>query len=360
MFLRRALAAGAAGAAGFPSPSIAKGLRELRMVTAWPRDFPGPGTGAARLARRIGEMSAGRLAVKVFAAGELVPPSEVFDAVAGGAADMYHAAEYHFERKTKALNFFTTVPFGLSAAEHTAWIHHGGGQALWDQVAGGFNLKPFLAGNSGVQMGGWFKREVAGVSDFQGLRVRASGLGGDVLRRLGAKPIALAGGEIFPALQAGKIDAAQWAGPWSDLVFGFHKVAKHYYYPGFHEPGPALSMAINRNVWSTLTAGQRALIETAALAENGYSLAEFNARNADALVTFREKLKIVPKPFTDEILMAAGKLSGIAAAEAGAAGALSRKVYESFLGFRKRAIAWSKLSEHSFARARRLPFPYAQ
>ncbi|MFQ5765299.1 MAG: TRAP transporter substrate-binding protein, partial [Rhodospirillales bacterium] len=166
----RGIAAAAAGATSFPAPAVAQGVRELRMVTTWPRDFPGLGTGARRLADGITRMSGGRITVKVFAAGELVPPGEVFDAVSGGAADLYHAIEYYWQDRSRAFNFFAAVPFGLTADEMAAWIYHGGGQALWDELAAGFNIKPFQVGNTGAQMGGWFNKEINGIADFRGLR----------------------------------------------------------------------------------------------------------------------------------------------------------------------------------------------
>ncbi|HEC91133.1 MAG TPA: ABC transporter substrate-binding protein, partial [Alphaproteobacteria bacterium] len=196
-FIKNAVVAGVASAASvaaassFATPAIAQGKRELKMVTTWPKDFPGLGTAAQRLAGRISDMSGGGLTVKVFAAGELVPPFESFDAVSSGAADMYHAAEYYWQSKSKAFNFFTTVPFGLTAAEMNAWLYHGGGQDIWDELSAGFNLKPFATGNTGVQMGGWFNKEIHGPKDLRGLKIRMPGLGGEVMRRLGAAAVNL-------------------------------------------------------------------------------------------------------------------------------------------------------------------------
>ena len=196
------------------------------MVTTWPKNFPGLGTTAESLDRRIIAMRGGTLRVKVFAAKELVPPFKSFDTVSGDTADMYHAAEYYWQGKSKAFNFFAAVPFGLTAAEHTAWINHGGGQELWDELAAGFNLKPFMAGNTGVQMGGWFNKEINSLDDYKGLKIRIPGLGGEVLRKIGAAAINLPGGEIYTSLQSGAIDATEWVGPWNDLAFGFYKVTK--------------------------------------------------------------------------------------------------------------------------------------
>src|SRR6516225_8529909 len=203
-------------AATFPAPAIAQSIRELKIVTSWPKGFPGLGTSAERLGRGI---------------------SEVFDAVSSGVADMYHSAEYYWEKRSPAFNFFAAVPFGFTADEIAAWIHFGGGQALWDELSAGFNIKPLMSTNTGVQMGGWFTKEVKGAESYAGLRYRMPGLGAEVLRRLGAVVVNLPGGEITAALKSNAIDASEWVGPWNDMVLGLHKVSKFYYYPGFHEPG---------------------------------------------------------------------------------------------------------------------------
>ncbi len=359
-FLARAAGGIAAAAAGssFPAPAIAQRKKLLRMVTTWPKNFPGLGTSAERLAKRISDMSGGGLTVTVFAAGELVPPFESFDAVSSGIVDMYHAWEYYWQSKTKAFAFFAAVPFGLNASEMSAWIHHGGGQGVWDELSAGFNLKPFLAGNTGVQMGGWFNKEIHIADDYRGLKIRMPGLGGDVLRRIGAAAVALPGGEVIPALRSGDIDAAEWIGPWNDLALGFHKVTKYYYYPGFHEPGTAIAAVVNRKVWEGLSFEHKAIITTATAAEDGFTLAEFNARNSEALDVLRNQHRIPMRKFANGVLQAVGEASGDVVAEAGATDAVSRKVYAHFMDFRKKSIAWSKRSEQAYANARGLPFDY--
>ena len=355
-FLTTAAVAGLA--ASFPAPALAQGQRQLKMVTTWPKNFPGLGTGAQRLADRIGRMSGGKLTVKLFAAGELVPEFESFDAVSSGAADLYHAAEYYWQGKSKAFNFFAAVPFGMTAAEINAWIYHGGGQKVWDGLSAKFNLKPFLCGNTGVQMGGWFNKEIHSVEDYKGLKIRMPGLGGEVLRRIGAAAVTLPGSEIFPSLQSGAIDATEWVGPWNDLAFGFYKVAKFYYYPGFHEPGTALSCAVNLKVWESLSAEHKAIIEAAAAVENDFMLAEFNARNNDALAVLRNKHGVKLRRFSDSTLLAIGAAAGAVVSEVGASDAFTGGVYNSFIDFRKKSIAWSKLSDQAFWKARLLPFKY--
>ncbi len=362
-FLRSSAAAGAVGAAAlaapsFPKPALAQGFRELRMVTTWPKNFPGLGTSAERLAKRITSMSGGRIVVKVFAAGELLPPFESFDAVSSGSADMYHAAEHYWQGKSKAFNFFAAVPFGMSATEMATWVEFGGGQVLWDELAAGYNLKPFQAGNTGGQMGGWFNREIRSVEDYKGLKIRMPGLGGEVLRHVGAAAVSLPGGEIFSALQSGAIDATESVGPWNDLAFGFYKISKYYYYPGFHEPGTALACGINLKIWEAMSPEEKSLVHSAMQAENGVVLAEFNAHNSESFDVLRNKHKVQLRRFPNPVLGAIGQAAGEVVNEAGTSDAMSRKVYESFLAFRKKSISWTKHSEQAFWGARLLPFKY--
>jgi TRAP-type mannitol/chloroaromatic compound transport system substrate-binding protein len=349
---------GAVAASSFPKPAISQGLRELKMVTTWPKNFPGLGTGAERLAQRITKGTGGKLSVKVFAGGELVPPLESQDAVTGGTADLYHAAEYYWQGKSKAFNFFAAVPFGLTATEMDAWIHHGGGQEIWDELGAEFNLKPFAAGNTGVQMGGWFNKEINSLEDYKGLKIRMPGLGGEVLRRIGAAAVNLPGGEIFQALQSGNIDATEWVGPWNDLAFGFYKIAKFYYYPGFHEPGTTLSAGINKKVWDGLSSDHKAIIESAMAAENNFTLAEFNTRNNTSLKTLVSQHGVQVRRFSNDVMNAIGEVSGEVVAEAAGSDAITKKVYDSFIAFRRNAIAWSKLSDQAYWNARLLPFKY--
>ncbi|MBO31583.1 MAG: ABC transporter substrate-binding protein [Rhodospirillaceae bacterium] len=352
--------AATAAAVSFPKPALSQGIKQIKMVTTWPKNFPGLGTTASRLANRITSMSGGSLTVKVFAANELVPAFESFDAVSSGTADMYHAAEYYWQGKSKAFNFFAAVPYGLTATEQSAWINHGGGQQLWDEVGKQFGIKSFMAGNTGVQMGGWFNKEVNSLEDYKGLKIRMPGLGGEVLRRIGAAAVSLPGGEIFPALQSGAIDATEWVGPWNDLAFGFYKVTKYYYYPGFHEPGTTLSSSMNLKTWEGLSSEHKAIVQAAMSAENDVALAEFNARNNGALTTLINKHKVKVRKFSNGVMNAIGKASGEVVAEAGASDKITGKVYDSFRNFRKESIAWSKLSDQAYWEARLLPFKYGK
>ena len=354
---RRSFLAGAGlaglAAASMPAPAIAQGKRQLKMVTTWPKNYPGLGTSAERLAQRIGEMTDGALDIKVFAANELVPPLECFDTVSSGAADIYHGAEYYWQGKSKAYNFFTAVPFGMTAAEINAWIYHGGGQELWDDLARGFNIKPFMAANTGVQLPGWYRKEIKSLDDLKGLSIRMPGLGGEVMRRLGAAAVTLAGPDIFPALQNGTIDAAEWVGPWNDMAFGFYRLAKYYYWPGFHEPGSSLAAGFNLGVWESLTKQQQAVVRAACAAENDYTLAEYNAHNGDALKTLVEKHGVMVRRFPDDVVTALKETSKQVLEDAAKEDAVTAKVYESFRNFLDTTSEWTRIGDEGFVEARR-------
>ena len=253
------------------------------VVATWPRDFPGLGTGAQRLAARIDQLSEGRIKVQYFAAGERVGAFDSFDEVAGGNAQAYHAADYYWKGKHPGWAYFTSVPFGLTHNEHNAWINHMGGQELWDELAGGFGLKCFMAGSTGVQMGGWFNKEIETADDLKGLKMRIPGLGGDVMAKLGASPVSLPGGQIYENLVSGAIDATEWVGPWNDFFMKFYEAAKYYYYPGMHEAGSTLALGMNQKWWSDLSDADKELIKAACGEEHTYSMSEYNANNGTLL-----------------------------------------------------------------------------
>ena len=353
---RKFLYAASVGAASvtFPAPAISQSTRELKMVTSWPKGLPGLQGSAERIAQEITTLTGTRLQVKVFAAGEMVKPFEVFDAVSSGVADMYHSAEYYWEKQSPGFNFFAAVPFGFTADEMAAWIYFGGGQALWDELSAKFNIKPLLSTNTGVQMGGWFTKEVKGPESYSGLKYRMPGLGGEVLRRLGAVVVTLPGGEIVPALKSGAIDASEWVGPWNDMALGLHKASKYYYYPGFHEPGTVLSTGVNKQLWDKLSAADRNLISTVAMAEYTNSLAEFNANNAKSLQELMQDKSIEIRKFDDGLIQALGKASNDVMAETANKDALTRKIYESYSSFRKQLISWTNLADRGYLNAREL------
>ena len=219
------------------------------MVTTWPKNYPGLGLAAENLSKYVNEMSNGRFKIKVYGAGELVPAMGVFDAVSQGNVELGHGASYYWTGKLKSSQFYTAVPFGLTAQEMNSWIHWGGGQELWEEAYAPFNLVPLAGGNTGVQMAGWFNKEINSIEDLKGLKMRIPGLAGEIFSRAGAETVVLPGSDIFLALQQGVIDAAEWVGPYNDLTFGFHQVAKYYYYPGWHEGGSTLEIIINKDAY---------------------------------------------------------------------------------------------------------------
>lgn len=323
-----------------------------KMVTTWPKNFPGLGTGAEKLAKNITEMSGGRLNVKVYAAGELVPPLEVFDAVSRGTAEMGHGASYYWKGKAPAAQFFAAVPFGLTAQEINAWVSHGGGMELWEEVYAPFNLVPMAAGNTGVQMGGWFNKEINSIDDFQGLKMRIPGLGGEVLKRVGGTPVNLPGGEIFTALQTGTIDATEWVGPYNDLAFGLYKAAKYYYYPGWHEPGTTLEAMVNKTAYEALPADLKLIVKAAGRQANQDMLDEFTALNNDALETLVNDHNVQLKPFPKDVLAQLRTASEATLKDVAAGDALSQKVYDSFIDFRSKVSKWHAVSERAYINAR--------
>jgi TRAP-type mannitol/chloroaromatic compound transport system substrate-binding protein len=347
-------AAAITAAGSLPAPAIAQGIKELKLVTSWPKNSPGLQTSADRLAQSISAMSDGHLKVTVYPADSLVRPFEVFDAVSAGAVDMYHTDEVYFQNKTPALNFFAAIPYGLSADELCSWVNLGGGQALWDEVDAQFNIKPLMATNTGVQMGGWFNKEINSPADYKGLRYRMPELGAEVLRRMGATVVTTPGGEIATALKSGAIDAAEWIGPWMDTALGLDKAVDHYYYPGFHEPGTNFTLGVNKSLWDGLTPSQKALIEAAAEAEVTRSLAQFNFENVKALKGLRNEKRVKILRFNDELIKTFGKLSKEVLADTAAKDPLTRKVYDSYMAFLAGVMDWGELSETGYRDTRRL------
>jgi TRAP-type mannitol/chloroaromatic compound transport system substrate-binding protein len=355
---RRALLLGATALTaveGLPAPAIAQGIKELKMVTSWTKELqPGWGDSADRLARSITAISEGRLKATVYPANSLVRAFEVFDAVSAGAVDMYHSADNYFGAKSPALDLFSAVPYGMTADELNSWIAFGGGQALYDEVDAPFNIKPLLCMNTGVQMGGWFTKEVNSAEDFKGLRYRMPGLGAEVLRRMGATVVTTPGGEIITALKSGAIDASEWVGPWLDTSLGLSNAADYYYFPGFHEPGTPATLGINKTLWDGLAASERVLIEVAAAAELTRSLAEFNAENAKWLKVLRADERIKILRFSDQLIKTFGKLSKEVLADTAAKDPLTRKVYDSYMAFLAGIMDWGELSETGYRDTRRL------
>lgn len=325
-----------------------------KMVTTWPKNFPGLGTGANNVAALITKMSGGRIQVKVYGAKELVPAFEVFDAVSRGTAEMGHGSAYYWKGKNAAIQFFSTVPFGLTAQEMNGWLYHGGGLKLWQEVYAQYNLVPAAAGNTGVQMGGWFNKEINSIEDLKGLKMRIPGLGGEVLKRAGGTPVSLPGGELYTALQTGTLDATEWVGPYNDLAFGFYKVAKYYYYPGWHEPGTTLEAIINKEAFDALPEDLQEIVLTACKTVNQDMLAEYTARNNSALNTLVNEHNVQLRAFPDDVLKKLRTLSDEVVAELAEKDETAKRIYASFKTYREQVNAWHEISEKAFLRARSL------
>jgi len=343
---------GAAAASTIAAPAIAQERIEITMVSTWPRDFPGLGTGAQRFAQRVSDMTDGRMQVEYFAGGERVKPFDSFDEVASGNAQIYHGADYYWKGKHPSLAYFTAVPFGLTYTEMNAWIRYGGGQELWDELTGEFGLKNLMCGNTGVQMGGWFNKEINSPEDLKGLKMRIPGLGGDVMAKLGASPVSLPGSQIYENLVSGAVEATEWVGPWNDEAMKFYEATKYYYYPGFHEPGSMLSIGMNKEWWESLSTSDQLIIEAAASMENDVMMSEYNAKNGFALQRLIDEQGVELRKFSEDVYDAFGKASEEVYAEVVEHSELARRVHESFLQARAEVGSWNKLADQAYVAER--------
>jgi TRAP-type mannitol/chloroaromatic compound transport system substrate-binding protein len=346
-----ALASAAAPALATPAMAQSATLR-WRMVTSWPKRLPGPGMSAERLAERIGALSGGRLDIVVSAAGEVVPAFGVLDAVGSGVAEMGHSAAFYWQGKEPAAAFFTTVPFGLLPNEHVAWIDAGGGQALWDELYAPFGVKPFMAGNTGVCMGGWFRREIKSRDDVRGLKIRSLGLGGEVYRRLGAIPQTTAPAEILVALQSGVIDGAEFVGPGSDIALGLYRYAPFYYGPGFNKPNGTGECIVNLKAWQGLDAELQAIVTSACAVEASYALAEMERLNIEALAALTGKDNVQLRTFPSDLIAAARATAKDVLAELAGKSAIAAKVSDSYVAFGDKVAVWSRISTQAVLQAR--------
>jgi TRAP-type mannitol/chloroaromatic compound transport system substrate-binding protein len=330
------------------APAIAKERVEIAMVATWGRDFPGLGTGAQRFAKRLSDMSDGRIQVTYYAAGERVKAFDSFDEVASGNAQMYHAAEYYWKGKHPGFAYFTSVPFGLTYTEMNAWIRFGGGQELWDELGADYGLKGLMCGNTGVQMGGWFRKEMNSVDDFKGLKMRMPGLGGDVLAKMGGSPVSLPGGQIYENLISGSIDATEWVGPWNDEIMKFYEAAKFYYYPGMHEPGAMLACGMNKTWWDGLSKSDQMMIEAASSMENDVMMSEYNAKNGAALKRLVNDQGVKLRQFNDDIYDGFAEASEEVFAEVQEHSDLANRIHQSFVTARADIGAWAEISDQAY------------
>jgi len=357
-FLKTA-AVGSAAAATLATPAIAQGVRQWKMVTAWPKNLPGPGVAAQMLADRITALSGGRIEVKLFAAGELVPGRGVFDAVSEGTAELYHAVPAYWGSKSKGILMFGSQPFGLRADEQVGWLTHGGGQALYDEMYGRFGLKPFLCGNSGPQWQGWFNKEINSVDDLKGLRFRTTGLASEMCAKLGMAVQAMGGRDMFQALQSGALDAGEFIGPWTDSALGFYQVAKNYYWPGVGEPSSAEECAVNAAAYNDLPDDLKQAVSVAC--ESLYNLVwtEYTTKHALALEKLVAEKGVQVKKLPDDVIVAMGNAAGEVIADLRADDdELTRRIVESFLAYRTSIAGYMPYADNGQMNARALDYKY--
>ena len=335
-----------------PAAGPSRETFEWNLATSWPPGLPGLGVGVENLAERIEKATNGRLKIKVFAGGELVPALEVLDAVSRGTVQMGHDSAYYHRGKVPAAQYFTTIPFGQTVHEINAWMYYGGGLELWRELYEPFNVMPFPAGNTGVQMAGWFNKEINSVDDLKGLKMRIPGMGGEVMQRAGATQITIPASEIFTSLQTGAIDAAEWVGPYNDLSLGLHKAARYYYYPGWHESSPMLQCTVNLDAWNTLPADIQEIVANVCQAINTDIMAEYTWGNAVALEQMKADPNIEIRRLPDDVLVLLQQLSREAIEELSAKDEWGARIQASFDEFQRISEPNQRISELAYMIAR--------
>jgi TRAP-type mannitol/chloroaromatic compound transport system substrate-binding protein len=352
-FLKKTAAGAAAGTLGFPMIAKAQSAKTFnwKMTTTWPAGLPfyqaGPGSAEA-FAKRVETMSSGQLKIKVFAAGELLPAFEGFDACTNGTVEMNHGVAYYWSGKTFAAQYFGTVPFGMSFNGQHSWLQFGGGNELWREIYKPFKVVPFAAGCSGVQMTGWFKKPVGNIGDLKGLKMRIPGLAGRVYAALGVDVKLLPGGEIFPALERGVIDAAEWVGPFLDQRLGLQNAAKFYYTTGWHEPSTTSEIVVNEAAYNSLPAHLKAIVQAAADATNQEGMLFLEAKNATALDEMVSKDGVKVSQLPADVIKQLREVSNDTLAQAAAKDPIVKKVHESYFAFKKKHDGWNQISETTF------------
>ena len=348
-----------AGAATLATPAIAQEKREWKMVTAWPKNLPGPGVAAQLLADRITTLSGGRIEVKLFAAGELVPGNGVFDAVSEGTAELYHAVPAYWGSKSKGILLFGSQPFGLRADEQVGWLTHGGGQALYDEIYGRFGLKPFLCGNSGPQWAGWFREEINSVDDLKGLKFRTTGLASEMCAKIGMAVQAMGGRDMFQALQSGALDAGEFIGPWTDSALGFQQVAKNYYWPGVGEPSSAEECVVNAKAYADLPDDLKQVVSLACESLYNPVWTEYTTKHALALEKLVAEEGVQVKKLPDDVIVAMGNAAGEVIADLrNDSDELVQRITESFLAYRKSVSAYMVYADNGQMNARAMDYKY--
>lgn len=334
-------------------------VHEWTMVTSWPKDFPGLYRNVMFMKNSIEKATGGQIRITVKNAGDLpnVGPLQVFDVVSKGEiAQCGHTTSYYYKDKHPAVQFYTTVPFGLNSTEAIAWLRYGDGQKLWDELYGKFGLKSFACGTTQVQMGGWFNKRIDSVEDLKGLKMRIPGLGGEILEELGVKTVNLPGNKIYDALKAGEIEATEWVGPYNDLYTKFYEVTKHYYWPGWHEPSSATEFMMNKKAWEALSPELQAVVEHCC--NSGYfdMISDYALNNGKALVTLVNQHKVKLERFPDRVLAAVGKIAKEKLEKLAKFDDITGRIYRSFSDFRRDAVWWNKIGEEGYSLARSLTF----
>ncbi|QDO98757.1 ABC transporter substrate-binding protein [Ferrovibrio terrae] len=351
-FLKGAAIAGAGSigaAASFPAPALAQSLPEIkwRMPTSFPKSLDTIHGGGEQLAKRVAELTDNKFQIRVFAAGEIVPGLQVLDAVQAGTVEAGYSVSYYYVGKDPTFAFDACLPFGLNVRQQNSWMRNGGGLELMREFFKDYNIVQFPAGNTGTQMGGWFRKEIKTVEDLKGLKFRIAGIAGQILTKLGVVPQQLAGGDIYPALEKGTIDAAEWVGPYDDEKLGFNKVAKYYYYPGWWEGGPQVSLYVNNAQWASLPKPYQAALEAASAECNNWMLGRYDAQNPVALkklVASGTQLR----PFPRAVMEACFDATNEVYAEVAAANPKFKKVYDSWVKYRDDQLLWFRVAEGTF------------
>lgn len=325
---------------------------EWKLVTTWPKGLPGLGAAPENFARRVNEASGGRLRIKVFGAGEIVPAFEVFDAVSRGVAEAGHGAAYYWKGKIPASVFYTAVPFGMTAQEANGWLHYGGGLDLWRELYAPFGVVPFAGGSTGVQMAGWFNIRLNNRTDLEGLKMRIPGLAGEVFDAAGGSAVRIAGGEVYTSMRTGVIDAVEWVGPYNDRTLGLMEVGDYYYYPGWHEPGAMLETIINAEALASLPNDLQAIVQVAARATNTDMLDDFTANNSESLQILLTEFDTEVLPLPDDVMDALYESSKVAIEALVNADPMAKKIAASYFAFAEKVRTYHEISERAYLNGR--------
>lgn len=320
---------------------------QWRLASSYPKSLDTIYGAAEVLAKRVADLTDGKFQIRVFAAGELVPGLQVLDAVSNATVECGHSSSYYYVGKNKAFAFDTAVPFGLTVRQQNAWYGQAGGRQLLQELFRQYQITIFAGGNTGAQMGGWFRQPINSMADLKGLKMRIPGIGGEIMSRLGVIPQTIAGADIYPALERGAIDASEWVGPYDDEKLGLYKIAKHYYFPGWWEPSAQLSFFVNDSAWAKLPKAWQAAFEVAAAEAHAMMLAEYDARNPQALVRLINQHHIVLHRYPDDVLQAAQKSAFALYEELASTDPMFRKIYSAWRDFRRLSQGWTNLAETS-------------